>query len=334
MVFVGKFVVAIVLVSYLFASKRLDFRTLYSLCEQSNIYFVGIAFFLLLVNQYLVSVRLSALLKAHGIQIKIKEAFIINYIGMFFNNYLPGLYGGDVVRAYYLAKHQSSKGVESLGVLIFDRLISLCALSVLVIAGLIVSFETLKQSLLLIEQRWLLLILAVLVCLLGFMVLFLAGKKIISRKNKWFSWIDTNGLFYRMCHAAGYFVKKPRVVMFALAISFVSHLVTLTGVMIIANRIGDTPSFWKYMVAMPLTIILSSLPVSPGGIGWSEYLASILWGIGYLSIGAAVFAAWRIVSAIFSLPAGLVYLLFFKRGYNVKSIVAATENHALFEKAV
>ena len=63
-----------------------------------QIFFLFCSF--LLVNVLVSSVRIKWVLATQDTTISLKKAMQITFIGTFFNNFLPGFTGGDLVKAY------------------------------------------------------------------------------------------------------------------------------------------------------------------------------------------------------------------------------------------
>src|SRR3979409_1880890 len=71
--------------------------------------------------------RWHILLKVQGINLSIPRMSGLFFIGMFYNQFLPGGTGGDIIKSYLLLKETDKKAGGLLAV-VFDRLIGLVAL--------------------------------------------------------------------------------------------------------------------------------------------------------------------------------------------------------------
>lgn len=93
-------------------------------------------YFLIAVLTYfaglcLLAVRLKIMLKVHRILLNFFESFYLGLVGLFFNLFLPSSVGGDVVKAYYAAKHSPGKKIQATTSIIMDRLMGFVALAIL-----------------------------------------------------------------------------------------------------------------------------------------------------------------------------------------------------------
>src|SRR5205823_4926165 len=84
-----------------------------------------------LVALLLTFVRWYVLVRAQDLPFTVTDSIRLGFVGFFFNNFLPGSVGGDLVKAWYIAGEQSRRTVAVSTVLI-DRVLGLWALAALV----------------------------------------------------------------------------------------------------------------------------------------------------------------------------------------------------------
>src|SRR5262249_17837325 len=56
-------------------------------------------------------VRWYVLVRATGLSFRLPDALRLGFIGLFFSNFLPSAIGGDVIKAYFIAKEQSRRAI-------------------------------------------------------------------------------------------------------------------------------------------------------------------------------------------------------------------------------
>src|SRR5205085_7267058 len=83
------------------------------------------------VTFIITSLRWYELLKIVGIHMGAGRAFIVNMVGAFYNTFMPGSTGGDVLKAYYAAKLAPNQRTRAVVSVIVDRGIGLLALIIL-----------------------------------------------------------------------------------------------------------------------------------------------------------------------------------------------------------
>jgi len=83
--------------------------------------------------------RWHVLLKVQGIHLSLPRLSGLFLIGMFYNQFLPGGTGGDIIKSYFLLKETPDKKAGALLAVIFDRFIGLVAL--IAFTGALISFR-------------------------------------------------------------------------------------------------------------------------------------------------------------------------------------------------
>ena len=76
------------------------------------------------------AVRFRWLLAVQGVHITLGRSFALTFLGNFFNNFMLGLTGGDVVKAYSVAR-ETHKRTEAVITVFLDRIVGLVALVLL-----------------------------------------------------------------------------------------------------------------------------------------------------------------------------------------------------------
>src|SRR6184192_4885476 len=126
--------------------------------------------------------RWHVLLKVQGIHLSFWRLSGLFLIGMFYNQFLPGGTGGDIIKSYYLLKETSDKKAGALLAVVFDRFIGLVALVAITVTLVSLRFDILSQSPETRRLLWLLLF------LLGTSITALLTSFIISGFNL-FHWL-------------------------------------------------------------------------------------------------------------------------------------------------
>ena len=119
---------------------------------------------------------------------------------------------------------------------------------------------------------------------------------------------------------------NPRSLLSAFALALATQILAVLGVLVLAEaiNIGELRGA-DYILAVPLTLVVNALPLTPSGIGVGEaafdqicrWLESTPSGAAYSSI----FFAFRVVSTLLCIP-GLVSLAFYR--YTVRCAPATS----------
>src|SRR6266478_8697340 len=141
-----------------------------------NAHFSWVAFGILayVVVEIAAAFRWHVLLKVQGIHLSFLRLSGLFLIGMFYNQFLPGGTGGDIIKSYYLLKETPDKKAGALLAVVFDRFIGLVALVVITATLIGLRYDFLSQKPETRNLLWLLLI------ILGSSVLFFLSTFVIS----------------------------------------------------------------------------------------------------------------------------------------------------------
>lgn len=304
--------IAVALVWYLFKSGRLTTESLLKLLNHDNAPFLFFSAFAFLCSQVLSSVRLVFLLKMIDVSLGFVQAFKLTMIGNFFNIVVPGSVGGDIVKGYYLAKDESKGRGRSTGIVIMDRAIGLFAL--LLIGGTSVIYLSRGGSHVLgkyQDKLQIIVTLSVLVLSL-FLSLLIFGKNRLARQKlkALVLRVFKQGFFYNIIEAFGAVTRRRRYLIYALFVSILVQLLSLFGVIVLVNIIGTIYEIIPLMAVSSVVMLMGVVPVTPGNIGWTEFIATLGWSAIGLNYGAIVFFYWRLVTLFCSIPGGIFYFSF------------------------
>src|SRR3954447_21597201 len=147
------------------------------------------AIFAYLLVEFAAAIRWQILLRVQNIRLTLRRVAGLFLIGMFYNQFLPGGTGGDIIKSYLLLKETDKKAGALLAV-VFDRLIGLVALVTITVALVSLRFDWLWNTPVTVQSggvtpRQLLLLL---LFLLGTSLAGLLGSFVISGFNL-FRWL-------------------------------------------------------------------------------------------------------------------------------------------------
>ena len=103
-----------------------------SIFHQMNLGIFAVTLGIFIIGLVIVGFRWWLLLRTQSIFIDLTAAVRLNFLGWFYNNFMPGSLGGDFLRAWYVTKHTDKKFEAALSVFV-DRIIGL--FSTLIIAS-------------------------------------------------------------------------------------------------------------------------------------------------------------------------------------------------------
>ncbi|HEX4707773.1 MAG TPA: lysylphosphatidylglycerol synthase transmembrane domain-containing protein [Candidatus Udaeobacter sp.] len=254
--------------------------------------------------------RWNVLLKVQKIHLSLPRLLGLFFIGMFYNQFLPGGTGGDIMKSYYLLKETPDKKAGALLAVVFDRFIGLVALVAITATLISVRYDFLSQKPETRNLLWILLI------LLGFSVAFLLATFVISGFNLLHSLparFPGRDKLIEISAAYHLYVHHWRATLVAFVAAIVAHLATFTTFLFAAYALGVFVPLVDFFAVMPVERTISALPISFAGIGLREKILQImlsgLCGVPEakaILIGSLSF----LVILVCCLPGAVVYLLY------------------------
>ena len=254
--------------------------------------------------------RWHVLLKVQGIHLSFWRLSGLFLIGMFYNQFLPGGTGGDIIKSYYLLKETPDKKAGALLAVVFDRIIGLVAL--VAITGTLIGlrFDFLSKTT---ETRQLLWILLVVlgVSVAGLLATFvITGFKLFHSLPLRFPGREK---LIEVSAAYHLYARHWRATLVAFGSSIVAHLATFATFLSVAYSLRANVKVVDFFAVMPIERTISAMPISFAGIGWREKVLQImlsgLCGVPEakaILIGSLSF----LIILVCCLPGAVVYLFY------------------------
>jgi uncharacterized protein (TIRG00374 family) len=219
------------------------------------------------------AIRWHVLLKVQNIHLTLPRLSGLFLIGMFYNQFLPGGTGGDIIKSYFLLKETPDKKAGALLAVVFDRLIGLVALVAITGTLIALRYDFLSQTTETRQLLWFLLF------LLGSSILFLLSTFVISGFNL-FHWLPEKfpGREKLIEISAAYhlYAHHWRATLVAFSVSIVAHLATFATFLSAAYALGAAVPLLDFFAVMPVERTISALPISFAGIGLREKILQIM----------------------------------------------------------
>jgi uncharacterized protein (TIRG00374 family) len=248
------------------------------------------------------SLRLQLLANVQSIRLNFLESASLNYIGYFFNNFLPTSIGGDVVKAHHLSKKTDDKTRPYTSVFM-DRAIGLVTMIFMAFAALLITGTSVIDVRV---KAVIYAVTAVSALAIAFMIhepiakMFAPLLRIVKPAEQGLKKIYRAINMYR--HHAILMLKT-------LAVSVLSQLLYFLSMGVLAAGMGSRISLLDLLLRMPIVSILSLLP-SINGLGLREGSTVLLFGplIGRTNAFALsiLLLAMLIVTSV---AGGLIYAL-------------------------
>ncbi len=222
-------------------------------------------------TMFLGIVRWQILLRVQGIHLGNYQATWITASGMFFNAFLIGSTGGDVLKAWYAAEaapRQKTSAVLSIAV---DRLIGVMGLLLLASICVVTNLPMLMAN----EQTRPLgyFILASIPCAALGIALF-SRRRFVTSRSWWgavWKFVPFKKLIAQLMESYNAYGRRPRALLAALGLSVGVHTTIVLAAWMVGQALDVTHAgLIHYLVYCPIINAIAAIPITVGGLGLRE----------------------------------------------------------------
>jgi hypothetical protein len=252
-------------------------------------------------------------------------------IGSFFNTYLPGIIGGDGIKAYYLSRELKGAGtpagededirkygrslslnrllaaenVLAVASVFMDRMLGVLSLLIMAVVGLIFARQMARDPLVLTA-----LAVTALVCAATAAVVFsLRADAVVQRLAGWLPWARGRALAARLLSAVQVYATRHGDLANVLAGSIGVQVLRIIQAYFLGQALGIAQPLTTYAAFIPLILLVMLLPVTINGLGTSQL--AFVWAFAQAGVPGAqsfplsvLFVARGVVG---NLPGSLLY---------------------------
>jgi uncharacterized protein (TIRG00374 family) len=263
------------------------------------------------------SVRWHRLLLALDIQLTLARAFALNMVGAFYNTFIPGSTGGDVLKAYYASKQTTHRTRAVMSVFV-DRIIGLLCL--VIMGGVMAAYQYKvggpdDPASHACGRIAIVSALIVFATAAGLAVYYHRGLRRAFGLDWLLSKLPKQKQVKNAMQTMDLYGKHKATAIGALLVTFPVHITVVLSAMLAGNAFGLTISPVYYFVAVPVIVLVGSIPISFQGAGVMEYFAILLVGRqgGTVSQAFALTMSIRMVQILWNLTGGVFV---FRGGYH------------------
>jgi len=225
------------------------------------------------------TLRWQWILRVQGLHLPLRKVFAINFIGLFFNSFMLGATGGDVMKAWYVARETRHKKAEAVATVIVDRVIGLLVLFVIALVMMLTFWERVYDD---VRLRTFTI----------FTLAFVAGVVLITALSFWKGFADhlpgARGLLQRlpryetmrrMVEACRVYAAHPAVLAKTTAVTVAVHLFSMLAIVCIGQGLRVTSAgVTDYFLYLPIVNSISAIPISISGFGVREGMYVTMFG--------------------------------------------------------
>jgi uncharacterized protein (TIRG00374 family) len=306
-----KFLIGAALLLLLFSRQNIRWSDLAETVTHLSAQPVWLAATLLLVLACLLcgALRWWTALVGLGVRISRRRAAALFLVGHFFNGFLPGSTGGDVARAFYMAREMHGQRPEAILSIVVERLAGVAILLLLTLAGLLI---VTKPGALPLAGTLLI------VCAVAVLAL-VTGPALFRRFSAGGlpGWIGRHPRFGSLAHrlfdALRLCQDQPALLLRLLGWSLLQHLFAIASWLTLAWGLGLGASVHTvpFLLLVPAVLTAQMLPLTPGGLGVREGAAAALLPAAGIAPHMAMLTALAsyVVSLAWSAVGGAVFVL-------------------------
>ncbi len=233
------------------------------------------------VGVVLAAFRWMVLLGHVGVPLTYPVVLRLTFIGLFFNLFVPGGVGGDLIKMVYLRKDAGENYAEAILTVLLDRILGLAGLLSLAVLGLFLNQELLMTGSPQMRGMLIAVGIASVGALLGGLLFFCwpmlgsLGKRLTKPLEK--APEKLVAIAHRVAQALDLLRKAPGRLAALLGLAMVGHLFATFGVMMVGTGLKATGlSFADYLLSTQLANLVAAIPITPGGVGGRDLAMAFL----------------------------------------------------------
>jgi glycosyltransferase 2 family protein len=289
--------------------------------RRSNALFIFLGILVFGLTSHFGVWRWWLLLRSQGIRLSFWVTHKLTFLGLFFNNVVPGATGGDLVKAVYVARHTEG-GARSVATVLIDRITGVVALATIAAAALLTQLDNPDYR----QAAYV---------IFGFLGAFAVGCVLFfSRRIRRVLHVDEiaaklpgGGMLKQFDEACFAYRDHKSTVVWALLLSFGNQLciqlimVLFAHAMNVTTRAGEAVPIADYLVILPVGFMLAAIPALPGGWGVREGAFALFFhqvGVGRNEAVALSVLAGLMMMA-WSLLGGVYFLLWRASGEDLSA---------------
>jgi uncharacterized protein (TIRG00374 family) len=300
-----KIVVSLALVAYLFT--RVDLSRVGEVLAQARPGYLLLALLLYLGAIALNAVRWQVILRAQQIVVPLRALLEYQFVGVFFNNFLPANVGGDVMRGYGLARY-TERAAEAAVSVVVDRVLGLLAFMASAVVAAIIAVRTTGQA----NLRQLALAASLTLAVIGLGFILLLSRRLRAWLGRLFRWpllARLAPLYERLSRSFDAYRGSGGALGLAFAIGLGIVLLTNFVNWFIVQALGGGISLLHICLFNPLIAFVLLIPISIGGLGLNQSAYVFFFGLVEVPepLALAVSLLLQVIIYGSSLPGGVLW---------------------------
>jgi hypothetical protein len=273
---IARIIVAVVAIAWVLHGQ--DWAELGRVLRRLSLWYFGLSLATYATGQVVIALRWWLLLRAQSIHITIRTAVKLYFLGLYFNNLMPGSVGGDLLKAWYITKHTDKRLAGVLSVVV-DRVIGLAGLVLMAIFAYLLFVRgplggsapqaAQEQAAGGGHKNVILWIIVGIVVVLVFVLVQPYGRARLRREAGRVLHRGI-GVLVDVRDAILVYWSKPLTLLWATLLTFVAQSIVIVAFWLLGRNLGITAALRYYFVIFPVMWVVGALPISVAGLGVLE----------------------------------------------------------------
>lgn len=280
---------------------------MYTLIRGVDGWRLGAAALCALGSVLLAGLRWRVLLAVQQVRLSVRDALKLTLVGEAFNAVMPGIIGGDVAKGYYVARGRPGKSRIATS-LVASRLIGLCGCTLWAAMALVLAFMTNRMDASTLRVPAISVALIAAGGLAAATVLAVARSPRLAKLRALGSRLPLARHAFAAGDAFAEYGRHPTAMLHASLLTVGCQALAILSVALIGQGLHLPLPWANYFVVVPLILILSAVPLTPGSAGVTEKLY-VVYLAGAADPGAALALALlaRVIALVPALPGAVLY---------------------------
>jgi len=262
-------------------------------------------------------VRWRMVLRVHGIELTSGRATEISLVAHFFNSFLLGSTGGDLLKAYYAARETHHKKTEAVVTVAVDRLLGLFAMLVFACAMMLPNLALLQVHKRLAALAAFVLLMTI-GCGLAIGLSFWGGvSRLWPKSRARLRKLPKGELLEQCLDACREFGRRRGFILRTLGLSMLLNMISVCQFLAVAHGLNLNISPMALFVIVPMITCVSALPITPSGLGVRENLYVLMLAAPEIQVPATSALSLSLLAyagnLFWSLVGGIVYAMLKER---------------------
>lgn len=284
----------------------IDKKVLVTSIQNSRGIYLVIGVFVFILSNITGGLQWFFLLRSQKLRIKLSRVMRFYLLGAFFNNFMPGNIGGDVVKSFKMIKEKSNAEIV-ISSIVWDRVVSF----------IILYFFSLVSGFILFGRLLFLYLLGFSILLMFVLSRFILKGRLGASLLKWVKKIPHNNIrtfAHDFLKSFKKYIMASKGIIYFYCLSCLTQFLKIFIQVLVSLSFNYGISLTEIYFFIPIIGIVSALPVSINGIGFREFLGKYFSML--INKNAAIISFFlsvgNIIIMLGNLP-GVVFMLRIKK---------------------